>query len=507
MSQAIILMTRIPWIEETKTRLSDFFSPEERENFSLHLLEKNLAIIESCSADCFVAVHPIGYQKEVEAYLSGRPFEVFEQSAGDLGEKMSNAFKHLFERGYQSIILIGSDLFNLSHSLIEEAFDQLNQSSVEAVITPTADGGYGLIGMSKYLPELFNISSYGHSEVFERVMAVANDHRISIQSIGELRDIDDKEDVAVAITGDPGAKFLAQGEYNANFIFDNERRLLRIALGSQMHLENQIEYEYHALKGLATSGVVPPVYELVAYHPLIGKGYLIERYLPGRSLNYDTDLTIAAELLARVHSVPPEDIPTLIKVDQPFRTMLEEFETMFEVYQQWEYKDTVYEKRILALLDQLKQSDLNEPINQPVVINTELNASNFLINDTSENSYIIDWEKPLIGEKEQDLAHFLAPTTTLWKTNKVFTEKEIEHFIAIYNRFSRFEVDRSKLNQYLLFTCMRGMTWCAMAYVEYMEASKTAMNPQTFNVIKRYLTEEYLSAVEQRFNNGGFITP
>ena len=51
-------------------------------------------------------------------------------------------------------------------------------------------------------------------------------------------------------------------------------------------------------------------------------------------------------------------------------------------------------------------------IANPCIINTELNSGNFLIGEGKENSYVIDWEKALIGECEQDLAHFLAPTTT-----------------------------------------------------------------------------------------------
>lgn len=44
---------------------------------------------------------------------------------------------------------------------------------------------------------------------------------------------------------------LAQGEYNINYWFvhplTGKKLVLRVNTGSQMHLENQIEYEYHAL--------------------------------------------------------------------------------------------------------------------------------------------------------------------------------------------------------------------------------------------------------------------
>ena len=58
---------------------------------------------------------------------------------------------------------------------------------------------------------------------------------------------------------------LAQGEYNINYWFihpvTGKKLVLRINTGSQMHLEHQIDYEYHALDVLKDSGRTPrPVY-------------------------------------------------------------------------------------------------------------------------------------------------------------------------------------------------------------------------------------------------------
>ena len=54
---------------------------------------------------------------------------------------------------------------------------------------------------------------------------------------------------------------LAQGEYNRNFQFvhpvTGKRLVLRVNCGSQMHLENQIQYEYDTLKLLEGSGRTP----------------------------------------------------------------------------------------------------------------------------------------------------------------------------------------------------------------------------------------------------------
>lgn len=57
---------------------------------------------------------------------------------------------------------------------------------------------------------------------------------------------------------------LAQGEYNRNYTFTHpitgQKLVLRINFGSQMHLKDQILYEYRALKLLENSGRTPKSY-------------------------------------------------------------------------------------------------------------------------------------------------------------------------------------------------------------------------------------------------------
>ena len=102
-------------------------------------------------------------------------------------------------------------------------------------------------------------------------------------------------------------------------------------------------------------------------------------------------------------------------------------------------------------------------------INTELNSGNFLINGEGRPNYLIDWEKPLYGDPVQDLGHFLAPTTTFWKTDVILTEDEMESFVKEYKAAVKGRFDISGLEDRLKFflpvTCLRGITWCAMAWV------------------------------------------
>ena len=68
--------------------------------------------------------------------------EKFIQKGTDLGEKMLNAFKKGFEQGYKNIILIGSDLPDISKDIINSGFRALNKN--QTVFGPALDGGYYL---------------------------------------------------------------------------------------------------------------------------------------------------------------------------------------------------------------------------------------------------------------------------------------------------------------------------------------------------------------------------
>lgn len=105
---------------------------------------------------------------------------------------------------------------------------------------------------------------------------------------------------------------LGQGEYNVNYSFIHPRTgkklVLRINTGSQMHLEDQIGYEFTALQYLVPSGRTPK--------PLFcdrEQGLLVMEWLPGRTLDYKTDMDEAAGILADIHSVPVPEGCRLIR--------------------------------------------------------------------------------------------------------------------------------------------------------------------------------------------------
>ena len=109
----------------------------------------------------------------------------------------------------------------------------------------------------------------------------------------------------------------------------------------------------------------------------------------------------------------------------------------------------------------------------------------------------VDWEKPLYGEPAQDLGHFLAPTTTFWKTDVILTEKEMDGFLDDYiGRWEgRFPTDglKERTFAYIPITCLRGITWCAMAWVEYQQPGRLLQNASTWKKLNAYLDHGFQS--------------
>ena len=299
---------------------------------------------------------------------------------------------------------------------------------------------------------------------------------------------------------------LAQGEYNMNYLFvhpvTGQRLLLRVNCGSQMHLDHQIEYEYHALELLYVSGRTPKVYYVDGSLTELDHGVLVMEYLPGKSLDYRRDMKLAAQCLADIHSVKLKDQAELICPENPLRAILEECEEMVKVYMESSLGNEKTKKKIRQMLDagweKLEKTSLQDVYH--CCINTELNSTNFLINGEEKGNYVIDWEKPLYGDPAQDLGHFLAPTTTFWKTDVILDKYEMEAFVEEYIKSVDGRIPTEGLKErvytYIPITCLRGVTWCAMAWVQYQQPDKMIFNESTFRKLEAYLSDDFLEALK-----------
>ena len=307
-------------------------------------------------------------------------------------------------------------------------------------------------------------------------------------------------------------RLLAQGEYNRNFRFRHpvtgKELLLRVNCGSQMHLEHQIEYESHALELLAPSGRTPRVLYTDGSKRYTDHGVSVMEYLPGRPLDYHRDLERAAGILADVHSVPLPGPSGLIEPADPLRAVLEECEEMLRVYLNSDLPPLSGKRKIRELLDLAweRYHRMNRTGGARCIVNTELNNTNFLMAEAPDGpaggrDWLIDWEKPLWSDPAQDIAHFLVPTTTFWKTDVILSPGETADFLTAYEASVSDRIDltglRERLGVFMPVTCMRGVTWCAMAWVQYQKEEKELSNDSTRRKLEAYLSDSFLEEIRR----------
>ena len=119
------------------------------------------------------------------------------QTGEDLGERMKNGFVEAISMNFKRVVLIGSDIPDLPLEFIEEAFTSLREK--DAVIGPSLDGGYYLIGFKKetFSPRVFEGIHWSTASVFEKTLRVLQQEGLAVHTLQPLRDIDTVEDLRI----------------------------------------------------------------------------------------------------------------------------------------------------------------------------------------------------------------------------------------------------------------------------------------------------------------------
>ena len=191
--KAVILFTRIPVPGKTKTRMMPYLSAEGCASLHKCFLRDMSREIRKTEADLFVCYEPDG-DVNVLRDICGRRATYFPQRGEDLGARMFNAISEVLGKGYESCVLTGSDIPELKKEDIEKAFDILEGR--DAVIGPSSDGGYYLIGIKQPLKYMFEGKSYGHGSVLEDLKVSLAEHGSSYGMTAEHCDMDTHEDLA-----------------------------------------------------------------------------------------------------------------------------------------------------------------------------------------------------------------------------------------------------------------------------------------------------------------------
>lgn len=129
---------------------------------------------------------------EIEDIWDNGDFHLTSQKGFTLGEKMSTAFDEAFD-AYNKVIIIGSDCYDLSSKHIKLAYEMLEENDL--VVGPATDGGYYLLGMKEYLPQLFEAKEYSHGNVLDELLEESEELQLSVYKLPILNDVDTLDDL------------------------------------------------------------------------------------------------------------------------------------------------------------------------------------------------------------------------------------------------------------------------------------------------------------------------
>jgi aminoglycoside phosphotransferase (APT) family kinase protein len=300
--------------------------------------------------------------------------------------------------------------------------------------------------------------------------------------------------------------YLANGEYNRNYLLDDgQRRLvLRANTKSQIGLgKQQIVYEYRTLRLLADSRVTPRAFWLDNSRTELPLGLLVMEYLPGRPLNYRSDLDAAATTLAHIHAqdFAAEDTNYLISETRPLSAILAESQALLATYLASPLASNATQRLMCGWLEQAHErvSDERFLAADPWlrVVNTDVHNENFIVNPAAGSCHLIDWEKPNLAEPAKDLCHFLQITSTRFKDDFVISPQQRRRFIRRYlaelGPCPQAASLEQRMHIFSFFTLLRAVAWCCQAWLEYTTAASDKLRDNlTFAVIQSFIDPDFI---------------
>ena len=190
--RVLVIMAKAPRPGSVKTRLAPSLSVDAVVAFYCCLLEDTLALALSLG-DVEVAIMCPESDVDALARLAGNKASVVAQKGEGLAAGLTSVFAHFTEERQRRIIAFNSDSPHLPRSVLEDAFETL--AAHDAVVGPTQDGGYYLVGAKASHPTLFASDGMGTGSALERLLSRVRALELSLGCVDAFYDIDISDDL------------------------------------------------------------------------------------------------------------------------------------------------------------------------------------------------------------------------------------------------------------------------------------------------------------------------
>jgi rSAM/selenodomain-associated transferase 1 len=202
----ILIFVKYPADGKVKTRLAQDLGGHVVSEIYKCFVEDLIDMLDGLGADVKIFFDPPDAREQFEHWL-GSDRSYFAQAGDDLGQRIKNAFLHAFSKDYKRVVIIGSDSPDLSRDFIESGFEGLNDN--DAVVGPSSDGGYYLIGFSTegFLKEAFEDIHWSSEDVCRVTIDKLQKHKRKLYVLEQWHDVDNLEDLKALILRSKGTDF------------------------------------------------------------------------------------------------------------------------------------------------------------------------------------------------------------------------------------------------------------------------------------------------------------
>ncbi|MHC4131761.1 MAG: TIGR04282 family arsenosugar biosynthesis glycosyltransferase [Planctomycetota bacterium] len=193
-NNCVLLFGKSPRDGDVKTRLADEIGSDYAVEFYKCSVEDSLTWLKSLNIHFKFYFWPPDAEESLLDWLGGG-LEFTAQKGNNLGEKMNNAFIDAFEDDFEKVLIVGSDSPDLPAEFINMAFDELKNH--DAVIGPSSDGGYYLIGFKKksFCTDVFDDILWSSSGVLEKTLDILEGQQRRVYLLPEWHDVDTLSDL------------------------------------------------------------------------------------------------------------------------------------------------------------------------------------------------------------------------------------------------------------------------------------------------------------------------
>lgn len=194
----IVIFAKFPEAGAVKTRLVPRLTPEQAAELHMRSLLTTLDAVGNWAEtadppwNVTVAVSP---DRAIDSFRKLLPagLDLIGQGEGALGEKLRRVSDRMLQRDPVPLIFLGADSPTLPVSRLGDALRALQTH--DAVIGPSDDGGYYLIGLRRPLPELFDRIDWSTNRVAAQTRQRAASASIRLAEIDPWYDVDRWEDL------------------------------------------------------------------------------------------------------------------------------------------------------------------------------------------------------------------------------------------------------------------------------------------------------------------------